>query len=142
GRSPPQAAWDGSAPAAGPRSDDTTDPAGAVLAVADQGFAIDDHPVHTPGVAHIAAAAAGDILDPVLFAAVDGRRAQSLQVGELAGGDMAAIRDLPGTGQLRGKALHRPLQGHVTALADKFLEQVAGVPGPGKLGDMGAGIGG
>src|SRR5690606_41426484 len=136
GRIPPQAAWDGSAPAAGPCADDTTDPAGAVLAVADQGFAIDDHPVDTHGVAHIAAAAAGDILDPVLFAAGDGLRVKNHQVGKLAGGDMAAIRDPPGTGQLRGKALHRPLQGPVTALADKALDQVAGVPGPARPGDL------
>jgi hypothetical protein len=73
-------------------------------------------------VAHVTAATTRDVVYPNFIAPTDRMGIEDNHIGETARGQLTPIGNVPSPGEIRGEALHGPLEGHAPFLPHEFLE--------------------
>src|SRR4029450_10729174 len=133
---------DRSATAAGALSDDRAGAGVGVSALFPHHRAVHRHQLDAGGVPHVAVAAAGNVADEVLAAAVDGVGVEQHEISGQSWRNLAAASDAERVGELAGDAVHGLLERERLQLADPARQQVAGVARAAELCDVRAGVAG
>ena len=97
--------------------------------------------MHAARIAHQAALAAGQVVDPADRAPPHRRRIEEQQVRELAGRDLAPVGDAVEPRRQAGDAADAVLQAEHALVAHPVAEQVQAVAGIAEVAEVGAGVG-